>query len=85
MILFGTPPGRRFGRLEPDEMAFTPWKLRRALAGAGWREVQVRMRDFLVPGLPEALARPVLAIEPALEATALTRWLAQSHFATARA
>ncbi len=84
-FIFGTRTGRRFARLEPDEMAFTSRGLRRHIANAGWQEVDVATRDFLVPGLPEALVKSVLAIEPVVEATALTRWLAQSHFATARA
>ncbi|WNJ90030.1 class I SAM-dependent methyltransferase [Bosea sp. 685] len=84
-FIFGTKIGRRFARLEPDEMAFTPGELRRALPAAGWRNVDVATRDFLLPGLPEVLVKPSLAIEPALEATAATRWLAQSHFMTARA
>jgi SAM-dependent methyltransferase len=84
-FIFGTRVGRRFARLEPDEMAFTPGQLRRALPMAGWRDVAVTTRDFLLPGLPEAVARPILAIEPALEATAATRRLAQSHFISARA
>ena len=84
-FIFGTRIGRKFARLEPDEMAFTPGDLRRHIAEAGWRDVDVATRDFLVPGLPKALVRPTLAIEPVVEATALTRWLAQSHFATARA
>jgi len=43
-------------------------------------------RDFLLPGLPERLSRPILAVEQALEvAVPTTRWLAQSNFATARA
>ena len=84
-LIFGTRVGRRFAKLEPDEMAFTPGQLRRALRLAGWRDVAVTTRDFLLPGLPEAIARPILAIEPALEATAATRWLAQSHFISARA
>jgi hypothetical protein len=66
-------------------MAFTPQGLRRALAGAGWRDIRIEMRDFLLPGLSKALIRPSLAIEPLLEATPLTRWLAQSHFVTAKA
>jgi SAM-dependent methyltransferase len=82
---FGTKLGRRMARLEPDEMAFKPRELRDALAASGWREVDVRMRDFLVPGMPLALVKPVLAVEPALEGSALTRWLAQSHFITAKA
>lgn len=84
-FLFGTRIGRRIGRLEPDEMAFTRGELLSALPQAEWRDVAVETRDFLVPGLPMALARPVIALEPALEATRLTRWLAQSHFVTARA
>jgi SAM-dependent methyltransferase len=84
-FIFGTRVGRRFAKLEPDEMAFTPGELRRALPAAGWRDATVATRDFLLPGLPDAVARPILAIEPALEATALTRWLAQSHFISARA
>jgi SAM-dependent methyltransferase len=84
-VIFGTRIGRRFAKLEPDEMAFTPGELRRALPEAGWKDTSVEMRDFLVPGLPEFVAKPVLAVEPFLEATVLTRWLAQSHFITARA
>ena len=84
-FIFGTRVGRRFAKLEPDEMAFTPGELRRALPMAGWRDAEVRTKDFLLPGLPKAAARPILAIEPALEATAATRWLAQSHFISARA
>jgi hypothetical protein len=84
-FIFGTQVGRRLARLEPDEMAFTPGELRRALPAAGWQDVVVASRDFLVPGLPERLVGPIQAVETALEATVLTRWLAQSHFFTARA
>ncbi len=83
-FIFGTRIGRRLAKLEPDEMAFTPGQLRRALPEAGWRDAHVATRDFLLPGLPEVLIKPSLAIEPALEATAITNWLAQSHFITAR-
>jgi SAM-dependent methyltransferase len=83
-FIFGTGVGRRFAKLEPDEMAFTQRKLRKALPTAGWRDVTVTTRDFLLPGLPHAVARAILAIEPALEATAATRWMAQSHFISAR-
>lgn len=82
---FGTSLGRRFARLEPDEMAFKPGHLRQALTDAGWQDVVVKMRDFLVPGLPLAMVKPTLAIEPMLEASPVTSWLAQSHFMTARA
>jgi 2-polyprenyl-3-methyl-5-hydroxy-6-metoxy-1,4-benzoquinol methylase len=84
-FIFGTRIGRRLARLEPEEMAFTPAATKARRRPAGWQSVQVTTRDFLLPGIPEALVRPTLAIEPALEATALTRWLAQSNFALARA
>lgn len=84
-FIFGTRLGRRWARLEPNEMAFTPSELRRALPAAGWQEEAVSTRDFLLPGLPEALVKPTLAVEPTLERWALTHWLAQSHFVTARA
>lgn len=84
-FIFGTRVGRRWARLEPDEMAFTPRELQAALPSAGWHDVRVRTKDFLLPGLPKGLTSPILAVEPALEATMLTRWLAQSHFVTARA
>jgi SAM-dependent methyltransferase len=84
-FIFGTRVGRRWARLEPDEMAFTPGELRRAVTSAGWSAVLVETRDFLLPGLPQVLSKPILVVEPALEAFALTRWLAQSHFIVARA
>jgi SAM-dependent methyltransferase len=84
-FIFGTRFGRRWAHLEPDEMAFTPSELRRALRAAGWQKVEGACQDFLLPGLPEWAVKPSLALEPALEATALTRWLAQSHFLTAKA
>lgn len=84
-FIFGTKVGRRWALLEPDEMAFRASELRRVVADAGWHAVEVRTRDFLVPGLPMALVKPVMSVEPILEGTVTTRWLAQSHFLTARA
>ena len=66
-------------------MAFTPGQLRVALPAAGWSDVEVRTRDFLVPGLPRWAVGPICAVEPSLEAMPVTRWLAQSHFMTAAA
>ena len=84
-VIFGTRLGRRLAHLEPDEMAFTSGQLRRALPKAGWRSVRVVTRDFVLPGMPKSFVKPIVAIEPMLEATALTRWLAQSHFISAEA
>ena len=83
-FIFQTKTGRKWARLEPDEMAFKASGLERAIRDAGWQDVAVATRDFLVPGIPVALIRPILAVEPVLEGLAPTRWLAQSHFVTAR-
>ena len=83
-FIFGTAMGRKWARLEPGEMAFRAAVLRKMVDAAGWRDVNVETRDFLLPGVPQAFVKPTIAIEPALEATPLTRWLAQSHFLTAR-
>jgi SAM-dependent methyltransferase len=84
-FIFGTRLGRRWAKLEPEEMAFTPNQLRRVLSEVDWQDVSVTTRDFLLPGLPEWLVKSTLAVEPVLEGLALTRWLAQSHFVTAQA
>ena len=83
-FIFGTQVGRRWAKLEPDEMAFTPKELRQAFGGAGWNGVSVMTRDFLLPGLPDVISKPLLAIEPALEYFTATSCIAQSHFVTAR-
>jgi SAM-dependent methyltransferase len=82
-FIFGTKMGRKWALLEPDEMAFRAGQLQDVVSEAGWRNVQVKTRDFLLPGMPVQLIKPVLAVESIFEATALTRWLAQSHFVTA--
>ncbi|MEW6641283.1 MAG: class I SAM-dependent methyltransferase [Pseudomonadota bacterium] len=83
-FIFGTKIGRKWARLEPDEMAFKASALGQAISHAGWQDVSVTTRDFLVPGIPTALIKPILAVEPVLEGLAPTRWLAQSHFVTAQ-
>jgi SAM-dependent methyltransferase len=84
-LIFGTKTGRRWARLEPDEMAFRAGELRSVISRSGWNNVRLKTRDFLVPALPVQLIRPIVAVEPLLEATPLTSWLAQSHFVTADA
>lgn len=83
-FIFGTKIGRRWAKLEPDEMAFTASNLKKSVQRAGWCDVMVTTKDFLLPGLPTALIKPIIAVETALEATPLTCWLAQSHFLTAK-
>ncbi|MCX7349488.1 MAG: class I SAM-dependent methyltransferase, partial [Alphaproteobacteria bacterium] len=84
-FIFRTRIGRKWASLEPAEMAFRAADLRRMVEEAGWQDVELTTKDFLVPGIPMGLVKPVLTVEPILEGTSLTRWLAQSHFLTANA
>lgn len=84
-FIFGTQFGRRFARLEPEEMAFSRAQLRRAFTQSDWNNVMIETRDFVVPGIPKIFVAPILIVEPVMEATPLTRWLAQSHLITAQA
>lgn len=84
-FIFGTRLGRRWASLEPGEMAFRAADLRRTAMTAGWQDVVVKTRDFLVPGTPRPMVGPIMKIEPLLESISLTSWLAQSHFLTAKA
>jgi SAM-dependent methyltransferase len=83
-FLFGTSIGRRVGKLEPDEMAFRAGELTDAVSAAGWRDINVKTADLLLPGVPKMFTKPILALESVVEGTASTRIFGQSHFLTAR-
>ena len=75
---------RRLARLEPDEMAFTRRFALRSLLEAGFSDVKVEYRDFLLPGIPPWLIRPSVTIGGVAEATPGFKHLAQSLFISAR-
>lgn len=83
-LIFSFPAFRRLARLEPDEMAFTPAFIRRKLVAAGFYDVEVDTRDFLLPNTPACLIRPVVALSRGLERIPLVRCWAQSVFLSAR-
>lgn len=84
-FLFGTSVGRRLGRLEPQEMAFLAQELEYQIADAGWVDVEIVTRDFLLPGLPRMFTAPSLWLETRFEASSVATLLGQSHFIRARA
>jgi SAM-dependent methyltransferase len=65
-FVFLVAPRERFG-LSPDEMAFTRFKARAALAEAGFAEVSVRTFDFLHPSVPPSFIDRVARLGLALE------------------
>ncbi|RYG42148.1 MAG: class I SAM-dependent methyltransferase [Chitinophagaceae bacterium] len=68
---------RKISRLEPDEMAFSKSFVSRKLGKAGFKNIRVNYRDFLLPGIPEFLVKPSIAIGNVLERTPL-KFVSQS-------
>ena len=83
LSIFKVPPLRRLAHLEPDEMAFTKRRVIRLLAAAGYRETRVEYKDFLLPGIPDALIAPSIAMGAVLERIPVIRMLSQSIFISA--
>jgi len=79
-LIFSYPLLRRYVHLEPDEMAFPKNFVVDRLKRAGFTDVQVDYRDFLLPGIPDFLIRPSIAIGNVLEKTPLLRNVSQSIF-----
>jgi len=83
-LVFSRPGLRARAKLEPDEMAFTKAFITNRLVAAGFRDVEVEYRDFLVPGTPHWLVRTVIGFGRIAEATPGLKHLAQSLFISAR-
>jgi|CXWL01.1.fsa_nt_gi SAM-dependent methyltransferase len=81
--IFSFDPLRKRAKLEPDEMAFTPRFIRAKLASAGFTNIKVATRDFLLPNTPDFLIRPVVALGDQLDRIPLVNRLAQSLFFSA--
>ncbi len=82
MFRFG-PLKERFG-VSPDEMAFSRFRARRALAGAGFVDVSVEPFDFLHPSIPRGWVERGLRASRALERVPLVREIAGSLLMRAR-
>jgi 2-polyprenyl-3-methyl-5-hydroxy-6-metoxy-1,4-benzoquinol methylase len=82
-LIFSYPRLRKLARLEPDEMAFTPKFITEKLTRVGFHDVQVEFRDFLLPGIPDWLIGPSVALGTALERVPWLQKLSQSIYITA--
>jgi SAM-dependent methyltransferase len=82
-LIFKRPRFRHFARLEPDEMAFSRRFAMEQLHEAGFSDVKVEYRDFLLPGIPPWLIRPSVGFGSFAEATPGLKHLSQSLFITA--
>jgi len=62
---------RKRAKLEPDEMAFSKRFISKKIQAAGFGNIDVRYKDFLLPGVPKWLVKPSISIGNLLEMTPL--------------
>ena len=79
-LIFKVRAFRKLARLDPDEMAFTKRYAEKVLKKAGFKNVVVEYRDFLVPGVPDFLIKPSIILGDAVERIPGLNALAQSLF-----
>lgn len=62
---------RKWANLEPDEMAFSKSFILQKLQDAAFKNINVKYKDFLLPGVPEFLITPSMIAGNILEKTPL--------------
>lgn len=83
--IFTFPILRRLARLEPDEMAFTKRYIMKHLTHAGYSNICVDYKDFLIPGVPLIMVKPLIRIGALCERLPFLRAWSQSLFIRAQA
>lgn len=79
-LIFTYPWLRKKANLEPDEMAFTKNFISQKLTRAGFKDINVDYKDFLLPGVPNTLITPSIILGGILEKIPLLRNASQSIF-----
>ncbi len=82
-LIFSYASLRVKAHLEPDEMAFSKNFATEKLLKAGYRNIQVEYKDFLLPGIPDALIAPSVITGDVLEKIPLVKMVSQSIFISA--
>ncbi len=82
-LIFSYPVLRKMAHLEPDEMAFSKDFVTEKLSKAGYKNIKVEYKDFLLPGIPDFLISPSIAIGDVLEKIPLVKNVSQSIFISA--
>lgn len=78
------PPLKKAAGDSPDETAFVSWSLRKKLGKCGFKEIIITHFDFLHPGIPEPLIKPLLPLTYLAERIPLLKYLSGSLFIKAR-
>lgn len=82
-FIFTFPFLRKLTHLEPDEMAFSDKFITEVLQKAGYKNIKVEFRDFLLPGIPSFLIGPSIWLGKYLERIPGIRKWSQSIFISA--
>ncbi len=82
-LIFSYPYWRKKAHLDPDEMAFSKSFVTKKLIKAGYKNVKVEYKDFLLPGIPDFLIQPSILIGNVLEKIPLIKNVSQSIFISA--
>lgn len=82
-LIFSYGALRKKANLEPDEMAFSKSYATEKLIKAGYKNIDIKYLDFLLPGIPDSLIYPSIAIGSVLEKIPLVKKVSQSIFITA--
>lgn len=83
-LIFTVPFLRAKARLEPTEMAFSRRFIQRKLFRAGFKDICVSYKDFLIPGVADVLINPLIVLGNIAERIPILKMSAQSLFIKAR-
>jgi hypothetical protein len=81
--MFTYSSGRKMAHLDPDEMAFSRPFIIKKLIKAKYQDVKVEYKDFLLPGIPDFLIKPSIAVGDVLEKIPVVKNVSQSIFISA--
>ena len=74
---------RKWAHLEPDEMAFSKSFITNKLKKAGFKNISVEYKDFLLPGIPPMLVQPSIHIGNVIEKIPIMKMVSQSIYISA--
>jgi 2-polyprenyl-3-methyl-5-hydroxy-6-metoxy-1,4-benzoquinol methylase len=84
LIFNTTEKMRKWAKLEPDEMALRKCRVKAQLQRAGYDDIKIEYKDFLLPNTPECLIKTVINAGDVLERIPLLKMISQSVFISAK-
>jgi 2-polyprenyl-3-methyl-5-hydroxy-6-metoxy-1,4-benzoquinol methylase len=82
-LIFKFPFFRKMANLEPDEMSFTKKYIEKKLANVGFKDIEIEYKDFLIPGTPTPIIKPLIALGNIVEKIPVINKISQSIYITA--